>query len=371
MIHTAVVNLNVDFAILATFLSGIIILLSGILNLGFLVQFISAPIIIGFTNAATIIIASGQMKSLLGIKSGSSNEFIDAWSNVFKHYDEIRYQDTILGIISVILLLGLKKINQVSRWPLFFKYLSISRNAIIVIGGTVAAYIFYANGIEPFRLTGAVTSGLPPFRPPPFETIFQNKTYEFPEMVKALGMSLVTIPLVSIIESIAIAKAFSKGKIIDASQEMIALGMCNIFGAFVSSIPVTGSFTRTAVNHASGVKSPLSGAFTGTIVLLALGLLTSTFYFIPKATLAAVILSAMFSMLEFSEVVEIYRTKRVDIIPFLVTFITSLLFGLEYGILVGTVVNLIFILYNTSRPNIDFKLEKVCFALLIFFKIWL
>lgn len=143
----------------------------------------------------------------------------------------------------------------------------------------------------------------------------------------------------------------------DATQEMIAVGLCNIAGSFVSSMPTTGSFTRSAVNHSSGVRTPLGGLFTGALVLLALGLLTSTFYFIPKATLAAVIIAAMFPMMEFHEIAKTYHTKRIDIIPLLVTLASCLLIGLEYGILIGVASNLLILLLSTSRPNID--LDKV------------
>ena len=152
MIHSAVVNLNVDFAILGTFLSGCIIFLLGFLNLGFLVQFISAPTIAAFISAATIIIGSGQIKPLLGIKSGSSSEFIDAWVNVYKHLDEIKISDTLLGLSSLVVLLGMKNLSRVTVWPKFFKYVAISRNAIVVITGMLVAYVFYLNGSEPFRL---------------------------------------------------------------------------------------------------------------------------------------------------------------------------------------------------------------------------
>lgn len=90
---------------------------------------------------------------------------------------------------------------------------------------------------------------------------------------------------------------------------MFALGLCNIFGSFFSSMPTTGSFTRTAINHSSGVRSPLGGIFTGGLILLALGFLTETFYYIPKATLAAVILAAMFFMIEIELAIEIWKTK--------------------------------------------------------------
>lgn len=299
------------------------------------------------------------MKSLLGISSGSSSEFIDAWRNIFEHFDEITVSDTLLGMFSLAVLIGMKNLNRVQKWPMFFKYLSISRNAIVVIIGIGIAYIFYINGSEPFRLTGDIKEGLPPFGLPPFSTEHNGKQYNFAEMFRALGLSLVTIPLVSILESVAIAKAFSKGKIIDATQEMLALGLCNIVSSFVSSIPITGSFTRTAVNHASGVKTQLGGCFTGALVLLALGLLTGTFYFIPKTVLSAVIIAAMMSMIDLHEIVKIYQTKRSDFIPFLATFTFSLWFGLEYGIIVGVAINILFTLYNTSRPDIACSIENI------------
>ncbi|KAG5673064.1 hypothetical protein PVAND_003139 [Polypedilum vanderplanki] len=359
MIYSAVVHLSVDFAILGTFLSGWIIFLFGVLNLGFLIQFISMPTIIGFTTAATVTIGSGQVKPLLGIKSGSSNEFMESWINVFEHLNEIRITDTVFGLLSFILLMLMKKPTYLSRWPTFSKYLSISRNAIIVILGIIVAYLFHLSGQDPFRLTGSVAEGLPQMKLPPMQTEFKGQHYSFLDMVNALGLSLLTLPLVSILESVAIAKAFSKGKIVDATQEMIALGLCNIASSFFQSIPITGSFTRTAVNHNSGVKTTFGGVITAITVLLALGLLTKTFYFIPKTTLAAVIIAAMVSMIEIHEIIEIYKTKRVDIIPFLVTFLISLWLGLEFGILAGVVINIFMTLYTTSRPTIDYETEKI------------
>jgi len=360
MIHSAVVNLNVDFAILGTFLSGCTIFLLGFLNLGFLVQFISIPTVSGFVLAATVTIGSGQVKPLLGILKGSSSEFIHSWINVFANLNEIKLYDTLLGVVTIVILMAMKNLNQMERWPLFFKYLSISRNAIAVIGGILIAYLFHIYGSEPFNLTGKITSGFPPFQLPPFQTDLNGRSYNFSEMVQALGVSLVTIPLVSILESIAIAKAFCKGSVVDATQEMICLGLCNIAGSFVSSIPITGSFTRSAINNASGVRTTFGGVITGIIVLMSLGLLTQTFYFIPKATLAAIIISAMIGMFttEFHEVQQIFRTKKTDVIAFSATFFLSLLLGLEFGILAGISIDLLFTLYTSSRPSIAFSLEK-------------
>ncbi|XP_017469311.1 PREDICTED: sodium-independent sulfate anion transporter-like [Rhagoletis zephyria] len=200
-------------------------------------------------------------------------------------------------------------------------------------------------------------------------------------MIQELGASLAAIPLISVLESIAVAKAFSMGKIVDASQEMIALGIANIMGSFVSSMPITGSFTRTAINNASGVKTTLGGAFTGILVLMTLAFLTETFYYIPKATLAAIIIAAMIFMVEYERIVEIWRAKsikffkkknishtyiciyfcitEVDMIPFLVTVIVCIFWTLEYGMVCGIVVNMLFILYKSSRPKIVIRKEKL------------
>ncbi|KAL7017539.1 hypothetical protein ACKWTF_010417 [Chironomus riparius] len=359
MIYPFVANYSLDFAILANFLCGCVILILGALNLGFLIQFISSPTIIAFTAAASIIIGSSQVKPLLGIKSGSGSEFVQVWKNLFTHLHEIRYTDALFGLFSLVLLLLMKKPKCFSRWPLLSKYLSLSRNAIVVIIGIITAYVFYLNGQEPFRLTGDIKKGLPDIVIPPFSTELNGKHYNFLEMVEVYGLSLITIPLVSILEIIAISKAFSKGKVVDATQQMIALGLCNIASCFFQSVPVTGSFTRTAVNHNSGVKTTFGGVITGIIVLLALGLLTGTFYFIPKTTLAAVVIAAMISMIETHEILEIYRTKRMDIIPFIVTFGISLWLGLEFGIVAGVLANMILILYMTSRPRIDYETVQI------------
>ncbi|XP_053658078.1 sodium-independent sulfate anion transporter-like [Anopheles marshallii] len=350
MVQVYVGSLGADFAILLTFLTGCIILMFGLLNLGFLVQFISMPVTAGFTSAAAITIASGQVKSLLGLP-GRSNEFVHSWINVYQHIGETRLWDAVLGVVTIVMLLILRSFR--GKWNAMGKYLALARNAVVVIGGTALAYYFSTVGSNPFSLTGAVTPGLPPVELPPFTTVLNNQTIGFSEMTSKLGSSIIALPLIAILETIAIVKAFSKGKSIDATQELVALGMCNIFGSIVSSMPITGSFTRSAVNNNSGVRTPLGGIATGILVLLSLGLLTDTFYFIPKSVLAGVMIAAMFFMIEFHAAIEIWRTKKVDIIPFIVTLVSCLLLGLEYGMVIGIVLNICFILYMTSRPKID------------------
>nr|XP_019556156.2 LOW QUALITY PROTEIN: sodium-independent sulfate anion transporter-like [Aedes albopictus] len=360
MVQIHVANLGPPFAMLSAFLAGCIILILGLLNLGFLVQFISMPVTAGFTSAAAITIASGQVKSLLGLP-GKSNEFLDSWENVIHNIHQTKLWDSLLGIGTIVVLLLMMQAEEsgMVHGKHSESTFRLSRNAIVVIGGTVLAYCLSTDGVAPFQLTGNVTSGLPPVQLPPFSAVVHNQTYSFTDMVSELGTSVIALPLIAILESIAIAKAFSKGKSIDATQEMIALGLCNIVGSFFSSMPVTGSFTRSAVNNSSGVRTPAGGITTGIIVLLALGLLAGTFFYIPKTVLAAVIIAAMFFMVEFHAAAEIWRTKKIDIIPFFVTLITCLLLGLEYGMVIGIGVNMCFVLYQTSRPTIRHYIERV------------
>ncbi|EDW48355.1 sodium-independent sulfate anion transporter [Drosophila sechellia] len=352
-------TISPDYAVLVCFLAGCIVLLLGLLNMGVLVRFISIPVIIGFTMAAATTIGSAQINNIVGLTS-PSNDLLPAWKNFFTHLTSIRLWDALLGVSSLVFLLLMTLVKDI-KWGnrIFWKYLGLSRNALAVIFGTFLAYILSRDGNQPFRVTGNITAGVPPFRLPPFSTTVDGEYVSFGEMISTVGASLGSIPLISILEIVAISKAFSKGKIVDASQEMVALGMCNIMGSFVLSMPVTGSFTRTAVNNASGVKTPLGGAVTGALVLMALAFLTQTFYFIPKCTLAAIIIAAMISLVELHKIKDMWKSKKKDLFPFVVTVITCMFWSLEYGILCGIAANMVYILYSSARPHVDIKLEKI------------
>ncbi|XP_039482922.1 sodium-independent sulfate anion transporter isoform X2 [Drosophila santomea] len=352
-------TISPDYAVLVCFLAGCIVLLLGLLNMGVLVRFISIPVITGFTMAAATTIGSAQINNIVGLTS-PSNDLLPAWKHFFTNLTSIRLWDALLGVSSLVFLLLMTRVKDI-KWGnrIFWKYLGLSRNALAVIFGTFLAYILSRDGNQPFRVTGNITAGVPPFRLPPFSTTVDGEYVSFGEMISTVGASLGSIPLISILEIVAISKAFSKGKIVDASQEMVALGMCNIMGSFVLSMPVTGSFTRTAVNNASGVKTPLGGAVTGALVLMALAFLTQTFYFIPKCTLAAIIIAAMISLVELHKIRDMWKSKKKDLFPFLVTVLTCMFWSLEYGILCGIAANMVYILYSSARPHVDIKLEKI------------
>lgn len=201
-----------------------------------------------------------------------------------------------------------------------FWLIATARNALVVLISSVIAINTCQGDICPFILTGTVKSGLPPFSLPKFATTIKsaNNTevhQNFTEMVglyiftkfstkhlisqmNELGSSIIILPIIAVLGNVAISKAFG-GSGISATRELVALSLSNICGSFFSSIPVTGSFSRSAVNHASGVRSPIGGIYTSALVLVALSLLTPYFRYIPKAALSAVIISAVIFMIEF------------------------------------------------------------------------
>ncbi|XP_057659494.1 sodium-independent sulfate anion transporter isoform X3 [Diorhabda carinulata] len=367
MIQPYVSSMGIAGGILITFLSGCLIFLCGLLHLGFIVEFFSYPVIAGFTTAAAFNIASSQIKSLLGIP-GKSDTFLTAWISVFENIKKTRLADTLMGFFVIVFLVIAKEIRrygslkQRPEWTrkryiigvIIFMF-SLASNAIAVMCCSVVAYIFKQYGQMPFKLTGEVRGGLPSFTLPPFSTNFNGTEFRFEDMMTEYGTVVIFCPLIAVLEHIAIAKAFSKGKSLDATQEMIALGVCNIMGSFVQSMPVTGSFTRTAVNNASGAKTPACSIITGIMVLVALGFLTSTFQYIPKSTLAGVIMVAMYYLCDFQAFILLWKSKKLDLIPLTATLVCCLFINLEYGILIGLAVNIVFVLYSSARPKIEIE----------------
>ncbi|CAL8358386.1 unnamed protein product [Boreogadus saida] len=171
------------------------------------------------------------------------------------------------------------------------------------------------------------------------------------EIVEGFGGSLAVIPLMGVLESIAIAKAFASQNDyrVDASQELLAIGLTNIMGSFVSAYPVTGSFGRTAVNSQSGVCTPAGGIMNSAVVMLSLAFLMPAFCYIPKASLAAVIICAVAPMVDYGVVVELWRVRRRDLLPFSVTFLLSF-WGVQYGLLGGVLLSGAMLLHLAARP---------------------
>ncbi|XP_031353795.1 sodium-independent sulfate anion transporter-like [Photinus pyralis] len=335
MVQPHVKKMGPDMAVLITFLSGAIIFVFGLLRLGFLTEFFSFPVITGFMTAAAIQIGLSQIPNLLGIPGGG-NEFLEAWITISENIAQISWWDSLLGISTITILILLKRVGRYggrhnrpelsTTKNILRKVLwlcSIARNSVVVIIGTLIAWILYTNGMKPFKLTDKIDNGLPTIQLPPFSTVFNNQTYSFVDMIKQYESTIAFMPLIAILEHVAIAKSFAKGKTVDATQEMIALGLCNLSGSLIRSIPVTGSFIRSAINNVSGVQTTLAGVMVTVMIFLALVFLTTAFSFIPKATLAATVICAIAQSVDFKAIITLWRTKKMDLIPFLITLVNA------------------------------------------------
>ncbi|KAI4491131.1 hypothetical protein M0802_010441 [Mischocyttarus mexicanus] len=373
--HQSVAHLDAPekHAILLCFLVGIIELIMGIFGLGFLIDFVSGPVSSGFTSAIALIIVTSQIKDILAVPATGST-FLQMWKSIFECIHKYSLWDAILGICCIIILLMLRMISSFTIGPddqeLCTKKQKVinkliwltctSRNALLVIVCGLLGYFF--SGHAPFQLIGYIPGGMPNVQLPPFGYVKdENTTITFIDMCTNLGSGILVLPLISLMEDVAIFKAFTQGKSVDATQELIAIGLANVGNSFVQAFPGTGSLSRSAVYHASGVRTPMGGLYAGILVMLALFFLTPYFSFIPRASLAAIIISAVVFMVEVKVIKPMWRTKKSDLIPGIGTFIACLVLQLEIGILCGIGLNVVFILYHAARPKISVeKLTTHC-----------
>eukprot|EP00794_Sanderia_malayensis_P008999 gene8999-9960_t len=364
-----------EFTVTFTFCVGFVLLGMGILRLGFLVNFISVPVISAFTSAAAIVIAMSQLKDILGLHDIPRNFVLSIKAMVVKIGD-VNPWDILYGVSCMIVLMLLRQLLKIEwREPepdekvpcckVFLKKFTVllgtGRNAVLLFVSIIIGYILVEkNDGNVLTLTDNIDFGLPPFEPPTFSFTRNNTHISFSDMLNQYGSGLIVVPLISFMEAIAIGKAFSRinnYKII-ASQELIALGIANILSSFVSAYPITGSFSRTAVNSQSGVRTPAGGIFTGVLVILAIKFLTPAFQYIPRACLGAIIILAVLQMVDYKIVKKIWTVKRLDIIPLILTFLACF-YSLEFGLLVGAGVSLVILLYPQLYPNIELDIKEI------------
>ncbi|KAH8243905.1 hypothetical protein KR032_011276 [Drosophila birchii] len=353
----------VQVVIVLAFLAGLVELAMGVFQLGFIVSFIPAPVTKAFTSGTALIVVFAQIKNLLGVRLKGFPSIIDFFTN-------IRPTDAAMGVSCMVVLLSLRLLSQVKfkqdtavtrRLKKILWYISISRNALVVFFTGLLVFIWVKKSsmeAVPFALSAKVSSAMPSFKLPPFAFEYQNRTYVFTDILHELGSGIVVVPIVAVLANVAIAKAFVKDGNLDASQEMLTLGLCNIAGSFFSAMPTCGAFTRSAVSQASGVRTPMAGIYTGLIVLSALSILTPYFQYIPKASLSAVLIAAVIFMIDLAPVKELWHTNKKDFFSWVGSFIICLVAGVELGLLFGIVLSMIFILLRLGNPKIEVSLKK-------------
>ncbi len=323
----------ISLAILLALMVGIIQLLMGLLRMGFLVNFLSHPVITGFTAAAALIIAFSQIHNLLGITVDSSAPFYQVLIQVFTSLSDIHPVTAGLGIGAVIFIYGIKKWNK--HFP----------GALVAVAGSiglVAAAGLNQNGIS---IVGEVASGLPAFGLADWDL----------DIVYSLLPMAVAISLVGFMESIAVAKTIQtrhRDYQIDANQELVALGSANIGGSFFQAFPVAGSFSRSAINDQSGAKSGMASIISALLIGLTLLFLTPLIFYLPYAVLAAIIITAVLGLIDINEMKFLWNTRKEDFFMMVITFFVTLILGIEEGILAGVIASLGVVIYYSSKPHV-------------------
>ena len=322
----------IALAITLALFVGLIQFLLGAFRLGFLVNFLSHPVISGFTSAAALIIGLSQLKHLLGINLGSSHHVHEILIEAGERIAETNLTTLAIGIGGILIIKGMKR---------YFP--AIPGQLLAVVFGILAVWGLGLTG-EGVRIVGEVPSGLPSIGIPQLDM----GTFQ------ALLPTALAISLVSFMESIAVAKAIQakhKSYKVVPNQELVSLGLANIGGSFFQSYPVTGGFSRTAVNDQAGAKTGMASIISAALIVLTLLFLTPLFYYLPNAILASVIMVAVFGLIDWQEAVYLWRANRQDFWMLAVTFVATLALGIEQGIGVGVVLSLAMIIFRTTRPH--------------------
>lgn len=321
----------ITLSILLTLMIGSMQFLLGLFRMGFLVNLLSHPVLSGFVSAAAIIIGFSQLHHLLGIDSvtGGLHEMI---LGIAVQYSEMKPLSLAIGGGAIAMILILKK-----------KLPSFPGSVLAVIAGI--AFIYLTNLQEKgIAIVGEISVGLPAFVIPEIE---------WQTIVNLMPMA-VAIALVAFMEAIAVAKSVqqkSKEYKVDPNRELVALGAANIGGAFFQSFPVSGSFSRTAINYESGAKTGLAGIISAGIVGLTLLFLTPLFYYLPNAILSAIIIVAVIGLIDFWQMKRLWKLGHYDRYMMIAAFAGTLFIGVKEGILLGVTLSVIMLLYRSARPN--------------------
>lgn len=323
----------IQYAIVLALLVGVIQFLLGLFRLGFLVNFLSHPVISGFTSAAALIIGLSQLQHLIGVKLPRSHHIHVILQEAVKALPSINGITLLIGLTGIALILIMKK---------YFK--SIPGQLIAVIFGILTVW---AGGLteQGVLILGEIPKGFPKIGVPEF-------TFE---LVQDLFPIALAISLVSFMESIAVAKAIQarhKNYKVIPNQELISLGLANIGGSFFQSFPVTGGFSRTAVNDQAGAKTGLAAIISALLIILTLLFLTPLFYYLPKAILASVIMVAVFGLIDYKEAKHLWHSNKTDFFMLITTFFATLSLGIEQGIGIGVILSLTLLIFKTTRPHI-------------------
>lgn len=322
------------YAAMLAILVGLFQLALGLFRLGVLVDFLSHPVVVGFTNGAAIIIATSQLSKLFGVKvETAEHHYETVWRVLVEASQHTHMPTLVMGLFALGMMFAMRKFMP--RLP----------NVLIaVVVTTIAAYaIGYVD--MGGKVVGVVPQGLPAVKIPIFDL----------DLMLQLSSAAVTIALIGFMEAIAIAKAMaaSTRQRLDTNQELVGQGLANIAAGFFQSYPVSGSFSRSAVNFTAGARTGFASIVTGIVVAITLLFLTPLLYHLPQATLAAIIVMAVINLVKIGPIKHAMKVQKHDGLVAIITFALTLIVAphLEKSIMVGVVLSLGLFLYRSMRPR--------------------
>src|SRR6056297_2298580 len=334
-------------ALTLAFLSGGFLVLMGVFRLGFLANFLSHPVIAGFITASGILIATSQLKHILGV-SAYGHTLPEMLGSIFTNLAEINWITLVIGVAATGFLFWVRKnlkptLRSLGTPALLADILTKAGPVAAVVATTVAVWGFGLDD-QGVKIVGDVPQSLPPLTLPGFS----------PDLVGALLMPAILISVIGFVESVSVAQtlAAKKRQRIDPDQELIGLGAANIGAAFTGGYPVTGGFARSVVNFDAGAETPAAGAYTAVGLAIAAVALTPLVYYLPNATLAATIIVAVLSLVDLSILRRTWGYSRGDFTAVAATILLTLGLGVEVGVASGVAISVLLHLYKTSRPHV-------------------
>jgi len=328
-------------------LSGVMLLAMGLFRLGFIANFLSHPVIAGFITASGIIIAASQLKHILGIDAHGHN-LLDLVMSLFSHVSQMNWITAVIGVLATGFLFwvrkGLKPLLTRLGLGAGLTGVLVKTGPVFVVVATTGAVWGLGLADKRVQIVGEVPQSLPPFTLPSLST----------ELLGQLLLPAFLISIIGFVESISVAQtlAAKKRQRIDPDQELIGLGAANIGASLTGGFPVTGGFSRSVVNFDAGAATPAAGAFTAIGLAIAALALTPLIYFLPKATLAATIIVAVVSLVDFSILKRSWGYSKADFAAVLATILITLAIGVEAGVSTGVGLSILLHLYKSSKPHI-------------------
>ncbi len=328
-------------------LSGAILLGMGLLRLGFLANFLSHPVIAGFITASGILIALSQLKHVLGVQA-HGHTLPELAGSLIAHLPDLNLLTALIGVAATAFLFwvrkGLKPLLRKAGLGLRAADFATKAGPVVAVVASTLAVWGFGLADRGVAVVGAVPQSLPPLTMPDLS----------PDLLGALIVPALLISIIGFVESISVAQtlAAKRRQRIDPDQELIGLGAANLGAAFTGGYPVTGGFSRSVVNFDAGARTPAAGIFTAAGLAIAALALTPLVFFLPKATLAATIIVAVLSLVDFSILKRTWTYSRADFYAVAATILLTLGFGVETGVSAGVVLSVLLHLYKTSRPHV-------------------